>query len=176
MLETNMISRGERSELLNQLYKMCELQHSPPKSMIIPFLDNVSTTAVRGGGSADTYRGEYEGRPVAVKVMQLYVCSDRGHSLSVGTPICALRKKPVLTHHSQRFSREAVAWKHLRHLNILPLLGVTLEEYRCSFVSEWMSNGTINGFIRRHTEANRVQLVGYHPPPPTPYLTGFRSW
>jgi hypothetical protein len=88
-----MISRGERSELLNQLYKMCELQHSPPKSMVIPCLDNVSTTAVRGGGSADTYRGEYEGRPVAVKVMQLYVCSDRGHSLSVGTPICALRKK-----------------------------------------------------------------------------------
>jgi hypothetical protein len=88
-----MISRGERSELLNQLCKMCDLQRSPPKSMVIPSLDNVSTAAVRGGGAADTYRGKYEGRPVAVKVMQLYVCSDRGHSLSVGTPICALRKK-----------------------------------------------------------------------------------
>ena len=61
----------------------------------------------------------------------------------------------------QRFCREGVAWKHLRHPNILPLLGVTVGEHRFALVSEWMENGNINDFIERDQHVNRVELVRY---------------
>jgi len=59
----------------------------------------------------------------------------------------------------QRFCREGVAWKHLRHPNILPLLGVTFNEHRFALVSEWMENGNINAFVERDCHTNRVELV-----------------
>jgi len=55
-----------------------------------------------------------------------------------------------------------VAWKHLRHPNILPLLGVTLNEHRFALVSDWMENGNINEFIERDRHANRAKLVRCH--------------
>ena len=63
---------------------------------------------------------------------------------------------------SQRFCREAVAWKHLRHLNILPLLGVSLNEHRFALVSEWMENGNINKFIEMDQHVNRSELVRFY--------------
>ena len=52
-----------------------------------------------------------------------------------------------------------MAWKHLQHPNILPLLGVTLNEYRFALVSEWMENGNVVEFIRRDPHANRAEFV-----------------
>ena len=66
---------------------------------------------------------------------------------------------------SQRFYREGVAWKHLRHPNILPLLGVTVGEHRFALVSEWMDNGNINDFIKRDHDVNRAELVRYRSTP-----------
>ena len=60
---------------------------------------------------------------------------------------------------SQRFCREAVAWKHLQHPNILPLLGVSLTQRRFGMVSEWMENGNINDFIQKNPDVNRTKLV-----------------
>ena len=31
-----------------------------------------------------------------------------------------------------------------------------------TLVSKWMENGNINGFIKRHPEVNRAQLVSLH--------------
>ena len=59
----------------------------------------------------------------------------------------------------QRFCREGVAWKHLRHPNILPLLGVTVSEHRFAMVSDWMENGNINEFIGKDQHVNRAELV-----------------
>ena len=53
-----------------------------------------------------------------------------------------------------------MAWKHLRHPNILPLLGVTFTESHFAMVSEWMDNGNVNEFIRIDPDANRTALVG----------------
>ena len=63
---------------------------------------------------------------------------------------------------SQRFCREGVAWKHLRHPNILPLLGVSLNEHRFALVSEWMENGNINKFIEKDQHVNRSELVRFY--------------
>ena len=59
----------------------------------------------------------------------------------------------------QRFCREGVVWKHLRHSNVLPMLGVTVSEHRFAMISEWMENGDINEFIRKGKHVNRTKLV-----------------
>jgi serine/threonine protein kinase len=59
----------------------------------------------------------------------------------------------------QRFCREAVAWKHLRHPNVLPLLGVTVSERRFAMVSKWMEHGNINEFVEKYEHVNRTELV-----------------
>jgi len=52
-------------------------------------------------------------------------------------------------------------WKSLDHQNVLPLLGVLKDRSQFTFamVSEWMSNGTINKFVRAQRDANRFKLV-----------------
>ncbi|KAF9789369.1 kinase-like domain-containing protein, partial [Thelephora terrestris] len=57
------------------------------------------------------------------------------------------------------FCREAIAWRHLRHPNILPLLGVDLQKNRLSMISEWMDHGNINEYVERHGGVNRLQLL-----------------
>ena len=54
-----------------------------------------------------------------------------------------------------------MAWKHLRHPNVLPLLGATLRENRLCLISEWMDQGNINEYLERkeHSEVNRIELV-----------------
>lgn len=52
-----------------------------------------------------------------------------------------------------------MAWKHLRHPNILPLLGVTISENRFATISQWMENGNIIEFVRRDHDVNRAALV-----------------
>ena len=42
---------------------------------------------------------------------------------------------------------------------MLPLLGVTMEKKLFVMVSEWMENGNINEFVRKHTNVDRLELV-----------------
>jgi hypothetical protein len=49
-----------------------------------------------GGGFGDVYRGEYNGRPAAVKVMRVYTSNNREAFLSVCTPLPAVRGEPTL--------------------------------------------------------------------------------
>ena len=70
--------------------------------------------------------------------------------------LCVLTNWPWL---GQRFCREVVTWKTLRHPNVLPLLGVTMTETRFVMVSEWMEKGNINEFVKRNAETNRLMLV-----------------
>jgi len=61
----------------------------------------------------------------------------------------------------QSFCKEVVAWKTLRHPNVLPLLGVTMTDTQFVMVSEWMGNGNINAFVKAHTNVNRLELVRF---------------
>ena len=91
MLETNLISPKERPTFLNSLFKMCYRQPNLPSSMVITGLRNVATAAECGGGSAEVYRGDFDGRRVAVKTIRIYLNRNRSHELSVGTPFRTLR-------------------------------------------------------------------------------------
>ena len=85
MLDTNMISPKERPDFLNRLCKMCDQQRGLPKIMVIECLQDTSKIPEFGGGFADVFRGIYDEQPVAIKVMRLYVRSDRDLCLSVIT-------------------------------------------------------------------------------------------
>ena len=62
---------------------------------------------------------------------------------------------------SQRFCESVVVWKGLRHPNILPVLGVTMDGYRLVMVSEWLECENINEFVKEHPDKNRLELVGF---------------
>ena len=51
-------------------------------------------------------------------------------------------------------------WKHLRHPNVMPLMGATMTDGRFEMVSKWMVNGNINEFVKIHPDADRLELVG----------------
>jgi len=66
---------------------------------------------------------------------------------------------PFIPQGFQEFRREVIAWRHLRHPNILPLIGVNLEPERLAMISEWMGHGNITEFVEKNEGINRVLLV-----------------
>jgi serine/threonine protein kinase len=53
-----------------------------------------------------------------------------------------------------------MTWKSLRHPNVLPLMGVIMRGKHFAMVSEWMTNGSINEFIKVNRDVDRFELVG----------------
>ena len=51
-----------------------------------------------------------------------------------------------------------VQWKHLKHPNIVPFLGVTNEPIH--FVSARTPGVQLDGYITHHPDTNRLELVG----------------
>lgn len=91
-----MVFSKERPVILNRLCRNCDLERSLPRSMIITdaSLQILSTRPVAGGGFGDVFRGEFDGRPAAVKVMRLWISSDLGEFLRVCTIFHAFHKVP----------------------------------------------------------------------------------
>jgi len=48
-------------------------------------------------------------------------------------------------------------WKRLRHPNVVPFVGVTMEPLQ--FVSEYMPNGTLTKYVVSNPGADRIALV-----------------
>ena len=61
------------------------------------------------------------------------------------------------------FCKEFVAWKALRHPNVLPLLGVVMSKTQFVMVSEWMVHGNIIQFVTANQVTNRFKLVSFKP-------------
>jgi hypothetical protein len=120
---------------------------------------------VERGGFANVSQGTYRGRRVAIKVVRVCLMDDLDVILSVSLQLALVR--PVWVNGLQRFCREGVAWKHLRHPNVLPLLGVTVSDRRFAMVSKWMEHGNINEFVEKDPGTNRTELV-CHSSIPTP--------
>ncbi|KAF9649119.1 hypothetical protein BDM02DRAFT_3186537 [Thelephora ganbajun] len=129
----------ERRKLFNELCKTCSRHCVIPKSMHIPDCSEGSVE-VECGGSANVLQSTYKGHRVAIKVIHSVYASN----------LDVIRS---------RFCREVVAWRHLRHPNILPLLGVTTSGHRFAMISQWMEDGNISQFIEKDRHVNCVVLL-----------------
>lgn len=58
----------------------------------------------------------------------------------------------------QAYHHEAVAWRHMRHPNIAPFLGVA-DIFPVCLVSTWMIHGTVVMFLNEQPDADRFSLV-----------------
>ena len=52
-------------------------------------------------------------------------------------------------------------WKHVKHKNVLPLLGITSTPLQ--LISEWMFGGDLREYIGEHPDKDRLGLVGVLP-------------
>jgi hypothetical protein len=131
-----------------------------PTSLKIELHDNPTKAVLYRGGFGDVSRRHYRGREVAVKTLRICTTSDLQTIIHVGcwqlSVSCA-----IIDRIAQRFCKEFVSWKALRHPNVLPLVGVIMTEDEFAMVSDWMSNGNINQFVREHQDANRFELVSF---------------
>ena len=76
------------------------------------------------------------------------------------TTKCLLEVRNELIVVAQRLYKQVVLWKSLRHPNVLQLVGVTMSDGHSAIVSEWMTNGDVNEYVKTHRDANRFELVG----------------
>jgi len=50
-----------------------------------------------------------------------------------------------------------VIWKRLKHVNVVPFIGVTFDPLQ--IVSEWMSGGDLTAHVKSKPQTSRVVLV-----------------
>ena len=80
----------DRHELLNFLCKMCSRQRMIPNSMHMVNCLNGELVEEYDGGQASVFRGKHKGRPVAIKIIRLYLTSDFDRCLSVNMLLLCL--------------------------------------------------------------------------------------
>jgi len=151
-----------RSECLRVFCEICGCQALLPKSLLrIPPCYDQSEDPLYRGGFADVWEGEYQGHQVAVKVPRVYSASDFDKTTKVFHHQKSAESTSELTAIVQMFCREVMMWKSLHHPNVLPLLGVTVNDGHFAMVSEWMTNGNVNEFVEAHRNVNRFEPVGF---------------
>ncbi|KAF9781204.1 kinase-like domain-containing protein [Thelephora terrestris] len=120
---------------------VCNAHDIPPTSY-----PRVNSLAVSGdgpagyGGSADIWRGEVGGCPVAVKVIRRYST----------VPIARAR---------EQFYQEVLVWERLTHPNILPFLGIDTEIFPLAMISVWMRHGNLREYLVCFPSASRLNLI-----------------
>jgi hypothetical protein len=65
-------------------------------------------------------------------------------------------------------------WSTIEHQHVLPFLGYCRSigdqafppTNTWCFVSPWMAHGEARGYLEKHTEVNRLQIVRMYPFPP----------
>ena len=55
--------------------------------------------------------------------------------------------------------KEVTIWEGLRHLNVLPFLGVLGEMKYMYIVSPWVENGSLCAYLLENPETDRIRLV-----------------
>jgi len=83
MLEEGIIPFRDQPKFLNILGKMCRRLKSIPDSMHIGNCLDGPVDENCDGGFATVSRGEYQGHPVAIKKLRLYLTSDLEECFSV---------------------------------------------------------------------------------------------
>ena len=142
---------------LRLLSKICKTHRIIPSSYILRWELVRVGWVYHESGFAVVSNGEYSGCPVAIKHLKMDK-ADADATLKVPSIILARYRYSAS---NQRLCREIIIWKHLSHVNIMPLLGVLASgDPRClCILTEWMPNGNVIQFTRSNPNENRLRLV-----------------
>ena len=113
---------------------------------------------VASGAIADIYEGTLNGRKVRIKQVRVYSNGDPRGIQEVRYPFFPFT--PVVLKGAQKSYQEAVTWKHMKHMNIVPFRGVTIAPLQ--LISDWMPGGDLLQYIDRNPDAIRLRLVRFH--------------
>ncbi|KAJ6589557.1 kinase-like domain-containing protein [Mycena capillaripes] len=112
------------------LKNLCAATKAFPPTLFLE-LDSVDPNQQIGqGGFADIFLGKYKGQSIALKRLRVY------------------QPKP---NEMLQFSKEVITWVHLKHLYVLPFLGLdekSFEGYPPCIITPYMRNGTMNSFVK----------------------------
>ena len=143
------------------LYKVCSDKAIVPNSLRIPLCYDRRGFPLYCGGFADVWKGKHNGQDVAVKAIRAPSPEGLRKVTGVCHRTCGLFTRRCADQPNQRLCKEVVSWSALRHPNVLPLLGVTMNDSHFAMVSEWMENRNINEFVEANPDANRLELVSF---------------
>ncbi|TDL20573.1 kinase-like protein [Rickenella mellea] len=106
-----------------------------PDSLFVTNAKRIGRNPQSGGGFADVWRGELQGKPIAMKVLRMYQFG-----------------KSQLENVHQKFCEEAWLWQRLKHQNVLPFYGVCKDEFSpmLAMISPWMENGNLVTYLQEH--------------------------
>ncbi|CAE6493624.1 unnamed protein product [Rhizoctonia solani] len=95
-----------------------------------------------GGGFGDIWKGQlYSGTKVAIKAWRTSAIDG-----------CSYK---TIKH----AARELYYWSGMDHPNIHQLIGIVLfKDQYLGMVSEWMDNGNLHEYLRKHSDADRYRL------------------
>ncbi|KAH7919823.1 kinase-like protein [Leucogyrophana mollusca] len=131
-----------RSFLIKILVELSKRSGLYPQRLVLPNID-IRGNQVNGGTFGDVWKGDLNGRPIAVKKMRVFG-SRR---------VRALMKV---------YTREAVLWAQLSSPYVLPFCGVYLTNEtspRACLVSPWMDDGNLPQYLKNNPQADRLQLM-----------------
>ena len=111
------------------------------------------------GGFSDVYKATFNGSLVVMKILKASDQTDQEKLYRVSRFCPKASTSSLMNSGCQLLVKEVVGWKWLRHDNILPFLGVSLEPPLLSIISDRMENGSIMNFIKLHPKFNRLRLV-----------------
>jgi len=106
MLEEGDVSFEDQHKLLNILGKMCRQLKTIPDSMHIENCPTSEGDEEYGGGGGTVSRGQYQGQPVAIKVLHLYTTSNFEECFSVSAKALQMLWKTHPYHRVLRNSAE----------------------------------------------------------------------
>ncbi|KAL5522146.1 hypothetical protein ACEPAF_2003 [Sanghuangporus sanghuang] len=141
-IQMDHVVSGDARKLDRFIKSTVEKRGILPSSIFLTGLLRDGTNFVQGGGFADVWKGEFEGKPVALKVLRLFCFPDRERM-------------------KLEFIKEALLWRRLVHQNVLPFLGISRDEFapQIALVSRWMEKGSLVEYLSQTPSADCPKLA-----------------
>ncbi|TDL23525.1 kinase-like protein [Rickenella mellea] len=119
------------------------LEQAKNRVLFLSEVESIGDNPVTGSGGVDIRRGEFQGRPVALKVLRVF------HYVESFQPIW------------QKLTSEALRWQKFDHIHLLPFIGIEKELFRpmVVLVSPWMENSDLVEYLIEHQDADRLALA-----------------
>ncbi|KAF9259856.1 hypothetical protein L218DRAFT_830555, partial [Marasmius fiardii PR-910] len=103
-----------------------------PYSLMIRDVQKLGDFPVAQGDSGDIWKGRIGGQTICLKTIKVYQASDASKSLKA-------------------LMQEAIVWQQLEHPNLLPFVGMSLDEAQkqLCLISLWMEGGNLLAFVQK---------------------------